>query len=445
MEDCRILVVDDEDYMRVVVVETLQRAGYAAMTVSNAQEAIELMAHRKFSIVITDVKMPGMDGFKLFQKIKELHPEVAIIIMTGYPDIQDAIHALKLGAVDYLQKPFMPQKLTDLVAQFIDYQQDDSVNQLSGIITQDSQMLRILNKVRTVAVSNAPVLIQGETGTGKEMIAQAVHDRSQRSETGKVVAINCAAIPESLLESEMFGAERGAYTGANARHIGKFERAHKGTLFLDEISELSWQLQAKLLRALQEKEIERVGGDAPISVDARIVASTNEDIEQLVDDRKFRPDLYYRLDVIRIVLPPLRQRRDDILLLATHFLKICTEQHDRIITGFSDAVLNALSKYDWPGNIRQLQNVVQQAVIESEGTQIGIDDIQLSRRDRVRFVEADTPDMIPFKVGTPLHELEKQAILKTLDAYDGNRTKTAEALEITARTIRNKLHEYSSG
>ncbi|MCZ6679629.1 MAG: sigma-54 dependent transcriptional regulator [Candidatus Poribacteria bacterium] len=444
MKDYRVLVVDDEDYMRAAVIETLQRADFPAMTASSAKEAMDLMAHRKFSVVITDVKMPGMDGLKFFQKVKELHPETAVIIMTGYPDLQDAINTLKQGAVDYLQKPFMPQKLTDLVAQFIDYQRDDAVDQLDNLITQDAYMQQILNKVRTVAASNAPVLIQGETGTGKELIAQALHDSSQRSETGKMVAINCAAIPESLLESEMFGAERGAYTGANARHLGKFERAHKGTLFLDEISALSWHLQAKLLRALQEREIERVGGNGSIPVDVRIVASSNEDIEEFVEEGKFRPDLYYRLDVIRIALPPLRQRKCDIPLLADHFLKMYARLYNPRIIGFSDGALKALEAYDWPGNVRQLQNVVQQATIEIDGTYIGTDSLQLNRRNRVKIIEEETLDAIPFKVGMSLHEIEKQAILRTLDAHGGNQTKTAEILRITTRTIRNKLHEYSS-
>ena len=443
MKDCRILVVDDEDLMRAAVIETLQRAGYPAMAVSSAQEALEFMAHRRFSVVITDVKMPGMDGFKLFQKIKELYSNTCVILMTGFPDLQDAIDALKQGAADYLQKPFMPEKLINLVEQFIDIRQTEGADQFDNIITQDAQMLRVLKKVRTVAVSNAPVFIQGETGTGKELIAQALHNNSQRTQTGEMVPLNCAAIPESLMESEMFGAERGAYTGSHTRHIGKFERAHKGTLFLDEISELSWHLQAKLLRALQEGEIERVGGNGQIKVDVRIITSTNEDIEKLVDDNIFRSDLYYRLDVIRITLPPLQKRKGDIPLLANHFLQIYCDEYRRDIEEISDEALDMLYEYDWPGNIRQLQNVIQQAVIESNGTQISIDDIDLHRRRRERSIEQEASNAIPFEIGMSLYDLEKEAILRTLNAYDGNRTKTAEILEVTSRTIRNKLHEYA--
>jgi DNA-binding NtrC family response regulator len=443
MKDCRVLVVDDEDYMRTAIIQTLERAGFPAVTASSAQEAIELMAHRKFTVVVTDVKMPGMDGLKLFAKIKQLHPETAVIIMTGYPDVQEAVDALKQGAADYLQKPFMPQKLIDLVAQFINPPYNGRANHLDSIITQDENMRRILKKIRTVAVSNAPVLIQGETGTGKEMIAQALHNNSQRAETGKIVAINCAAIPESLLESEMFGAEKGAYTGANARHIGRFERAHKGTLFLDEISELSWQLQAKLLRALQEKEIERIGGNEPIPVDARVIASTNEDIERLVGEGRFRPDLLYRLDVIRIDLPSLRARKGDIPLLAEHFREMYAKQYGQGVAGFTKEAMQFLCEYEWPGNVRQLQNVIQQAVIECEGGVIEVANIQLGRCVRARTTEEDDPNAISFRVGMSLHELEKQAILKTLNANGGNRTKAAEILEITTRTIRNKLHEYA--
>ena len=363
MNECDILVVDDEDFMRGAIIETLRRGGYSAMTASSAHEAIDLMTHREFSLVLTDVKMPEMDGLALFQKIKELRPETSVVIMTGFPNLQDAINVIKEGAVDYLQKPFPPDKLIDIVEQFIDVRQPKKETDFGNIITEDTYMLQILDKVRMVAPSNAPVLIQGETGTGKELIAQALHNNSRRNETGELIALNCAAIPNSLLESEMFGAEKGSYTGANALHIGRFERAHKGTLFLDEISELSWELQAKLLRALQEREIERIGASQPTKVNARVIASTNENIEKLVDDGKFRPDLFFRLDVIRISIPPLRQRKADILLLANHFLKIYCDEYDRKINGFSDEAMAQLTAYGFPGNIRQLQNIVQEAVI----------------------------------------------------------------------------------
>jgi len=366
MSNCKILIVDDEDFMRGAVLEVLRRENYVAMAASSAKEAIELMTNQSFAVVITDVKMPGMDGITLFRELKKRHPETSIIIMTGFPDLEDAIEVIKEGAVDYLQKPFPPARLIELVKQFIDRPDNRTDDDLNNVITQDEQMLRILDKVRTVAPSNAPVLVQGETGTGKELIAQALHNLSFRTKSGQIVALNCAAIPETLLESEMFGAEKGAYTGSDSQHVGRFERADKGTLFLDEISDLSLPLQSKLLRALQEREIERVGGSQPIKVDVRIVACTNENIQQIVDQGKFRADLFYRLDVIRIVLPPLRHRPGDIPLLADHFLEQYNKEYAKTVQGFSQEAIQVLTSYQWPGNVRQLENAVQSAVIQTQ-------------------------------------------------------------------------------
>ncbi|MAT78890.1 hypothetical protein CMK14_27660, partial [Candidatus Poribacteria bacterium] len=329
---------------------------------------------------------------------------------------------------------------------FIDRPDNRTDDDLNNVITQDEQMLRILDKVRTVAPSNAPVLVQGETGTGKELIAQALHNLSFRTKSGQIVALNCAAIPETLLESEMFGAEKGAYTGSDSQHVGRFERADKGTLFLDEISDLSLPLQSKLLRALQEREIERVGGSQPIKVDVRIVACTNENIQQIVDQGKFRADLFYRLDVIRIVLPPLRHRPGDIPLLADHFLEQYNKEYAKTVQGFSQEAIQVLTSYQWPGNVRQLENAVQSAVIQTQSDLIVAGDIDLHRDESspppIEPVSQDHSDRIPFQVGMTLRDLEKEAIMRTLEAHDFNQTKTAETLEVTSRTIRNKLREY---
>jgi len=450
MSDCQILIVDDEDFMRGAVLEVLRRANHAAMTASSAKEAIELVSHRSFSIIITDVKMPGMDGIALFRELKKRHPETSVIIMTGFPDLEDAVEVIKEGAVDYLQKPFPPDRLVELVNQFIEIPDNRTDDDLKNIITQDEQMLRILDKVRTVAPSNAPVLVQGETGTGKELIAQALHNLSFRTQSGQMVALNCAAIPENLLESEMFGAEKGAYTGSNLQYIGRFERANKGTLFLDEISELSLPLQSKLLRALQEREIERLGGTQPIKVDVRIVACTNENIQQTVNQGKFRSDLFYRLDVIRIILPSLRQRPGDIPLLAEHFLHKYNQEYDKSVLGIRPEVLSVLTEYRWPGNIRQLENAIQSAVIQAKNDYIMVDDIELRQDGNISSIEPETEkaknddDQITFQVGMTLRDLEKEAIMKTLEAHDYNQTKTAETLDITSRTIRNKLKDYGN-
>ena len=448
MSDCQILIVDDEDFMRGAVLEVLRRANHVAMTASSAKEAIDIVSNRSFSVIITDVKMPGMNGVELFRELKKRHPETSVIIMTGFPDLEDAVEVIKEGAVDYLQKPFPPDRLVELVNQFIEVPDNRADDNLKNIITQDEQMLRILDKIRTVAPSNAPVLVQGETGTGKELIAQALHNLSFRTKSGQMVALNCAAIPENLLESEMFGAEKGAYTGSNLQYIGRFERANKGTLFLDEISELSLPLQSKLLRALQEREIERLGGTQPIKVDVRIVACTNENIQQTVDQGKFRSDLFYRLDVIRIVLPPLRQRPSDISLLAEHFLQKYNQEYDKSISGIEPEVLPVLAQYSWPGNIRQLENTIQAAVIQTKADYITVDDIDMRQNNSFSPIETeivkDEGDQINFQVGMTLRDLEKEAIIKTLEAHDYNQTKTAETLDITSRTIRNKLKDYDN-
>ena len=448
MSDCQILIVDDEDFMRGAVLEVLRRANHVAMTASSAKEAIDIVSNRSFSVIITDVKMPGMNGVELFRELKKRHPETSVIIMTGFPDLEDAVEVIKEGAVDYLQKPFPPDRLVELVNQFIEVPDNRGDDNLKNIITQDEQMLRILDKIRTVAPSNAPVLVQGETGTGKELIAQALHNLSFRTKSGQMVALNCAAIPENLLESEMFGAEKGAYTGSNLQYIGRFERANKGTLFLDEISELSLPLQSKLLRALQEREIERLGGTQPIKVDVRIVACTNENIQQTVDQGKFRSDLFYRLDVIRIVLPPLRQRPLDISLLAEHFLQKYNQEYDKSISGIEPEVLPVLAQYSWPGNIRQLENTIQAAVIQTKADYITVDDIDMRQDNSFSPIETEIVknegDQINFQVGMTLRDLEKEAIMKTLEAHDYNQTKTAETLDITSRTIRNKLKDYDN-
>ena len=448
MSDCQILIVDDEDFMRGAVLEVLRRANHVAMTASSAKEAIDIVSNRSFSVIITDVKMPGMNGVELFRELKKRHPETSVIIMTGFPDLEDAVEVIKEGAVDYLQKPFPPDRLVELVNQFIEVPDNRGDDNLKNIITQDEQMLRILDKIRTVAPSNAPVLVQGETGTGKELIAQALHNLSFRTKSGQMVALNCAAIPENLLESEMFGAEKGAYTGSDLQYIGRFERANKGTLFLDEISELSLPLQSKLLRALQEREIERLGGTQPIKVDVRIVACTNENIQQTVDQGKFRSDLFYRLDVIRIVLPPLRQRPSDISLLAEHFLQKYNQEYDKSISGIEPEVLPVLAQYSWPGNIRQLENTIQAAVIQTKADYITVDDIDMRQDNSFSPIETEIVknegDQINFQVGMTLRDLEKEAIMKTLEAHDYNQTKTAETLDITSRTIRNKLKDYDN-
>ncbi len=441
MTENRILIVEDQASVRKALLTALRRENYAATPAADASEALDLIAHNEFAVAITDIRLPGkMDGLSLLERMRQTHPEIAVIVITAYGSIEGAVQALKLGAVDYITKPFLPDQMIALLEQTLGVRKRQS-DSFREIVTQDPVMLDILDQVRSVAPGHASVLIRGETGTGKELIARAIHDHSPRSTTGDFVAVNCAAVPETLLESEMFGHEKGAFTSASSRRVGKFERADGGTLFLDEIAELSRELQAKLLRALEEHEIERVGGSGPIKVDVRVIACTNEHVETMIDDGRFREDLYYRLDVVTIDLPPLRDRRGDIPLLARHFLDFFTREYNKDIEDFSQESLDILQTYHWPGNIRHLRNVVEQAVIYSTDRIIQSEYVQPERRRRNR--RRDSSDGCAIHVGMSMAEVEKIMIQSTLEACNWHRTKAAEILGITPRTIRNKLNQYA--
>jgi two-component system response regulator FlrC len=440
-ETLSVLVVEDDPALREALTDTLEMAGYSAPSASTAEQALALLEKAPPGLVLTDVQMPGMDGHALLRALKARHPEIPVILMTAYGQIDRAVLAMRDGAADYLPKPFEPDRLLTAVAQH--FRQAGEAAEPS-LVAQDPASLALLELARRVAKSDASILLTGESGVGKEVYARYIHQHSVRAK-GPFIAINCAAIPENLLESVLFGHEKGAFTGATTAQPGKFEQANGGILLLDEISELPINLQAKLLRVLQERVVERVGGRSPLLLDVRVIAATNRDLSAWVAEGRFRDDLYYRLNVFPLEIPPLRSRPADIPALAKHFLK----RHEQVAgsSGFSftSAALAELTGYDWPGNIRELGNVVQRAMILATDAAIGPEHMMLpqssSRLARSRSV--DIPDrhpQVPAESG--LKDVERDTILNTLRRMQGSRRKTAEALMMSERTLRHKLKQY---
>lgn len=442
-----VLVVDDEPDMRAALSHALSRSGYNVASAASGFEALEKFKQEEFGVVITDMKMPEMSGIEVLGEIKKMSPKIPVIMITAYGTIDNAVEAMKEGASDYIIKPFSTETLENTVKKVC----KNATTQLRGkpqksrpadtdetkrIITQDPCMLKILDLAEGIAPSNSTVLILGESGTGKEMLASFIHQKSGRK-NHPYVAVNCAALPENLAESELFGYEKGAFTGAASKKLGKFELAHQGTIVLDEISEMSMPLQAKLLRALQERKIDRVGGSSPVSIDSRIIAISNVDLKKAVSSGKFREDLYYRVNVIPFTIPPLRERVSDISLLANHFLSKFCSINNKELMKVSDESLSLLMKCEWKGNVRELENVIERAVLMSKGN------ILLPKHFFIEASENKRKDAIPFKVGISVREMEKELIFKTLEEVNENRTYAAKLLGISIRTLRNKLREYS--
>lgn len=426
-----VLVVDDEQQMLVAIHETLKRKGYSITTASNGVEALGKLQKHFFQAVITDVRMPELDGLNLLKAVKRISPGTPVILLTGHGTVHDAVTALKQGAYDYLMKPFSAQQLTEVIGKATEHA-PDAEEPAGFIVTRHPKMKQLLEVAVQGARSGAPVLIEAESGTGKELLARYIHESSDRKE-GPFVAVNCAALPDELLESELFGHEKGSFTGAVQRKIGKFELAHQGTILLDEVGEMEPRLQAKLLRVLQEQEIDRVGGMEPIPVDVRVIATTNRNLKEMCLEGKFREDLYYRLNVIPLSLPPLRQRREDIPLLVEHFCrKYASESGPR---RFAEETLELLQKYDWPGNVRELENVTRRALALCRNPMVSPGDLFLQ-------LEQEHENSLELKAGISLKELEKQLIRVTLEETGGNRTHAAQMLGISLRTLRNKLREY---
>ncbi len=428
-----VLVVDDEPQMLIAINETLRREGYSITTAGSAREALGRLREKYYHLVITDMRMPEMSGFDLLKKVKSSTPQTPVVLLTAYGTIQNAVDAMKQGAFDYLLKPFSSESLENVVRRALRSSPERDACPSYEIVTQDPDFCQVLARARQAAASSATVLIEAESGTGKELLARMIHQQSPRS-SGPFVAVNCAALPENLLESELFGFEKGAFTGASISKPGKFEMAHRGTLLLDEIGEMAPILQAKLLRVLQEHEVDRIGGKEPVRIDVRVIATTNRDLATLVRAGDFREDLYYRLNVIRLNIPPLRQRQRDIPLLADFFCDRYAKASGKTGIRCSRAALEILSRQPWPGNVRELENAIQRAAAFAAGAVIEAGDLFMS-------APAATASAAP-SFGTTMREMERQLIQKTLQDTGGNRTHAARLLGISLRTLRNKLNEF---
>lgn len=446
MEDRRrnpkgsILIVDDELVVRDSLTKWFREEGYRTEAAGSAREALEKIAANGFDIVLIDIKMPGMDGMELQQRLREVDPDLVLIIMTGYASVETAVQALKRGAFDYITKPFDPDDLVHIVRNAMEQRLVKQENirlreQLrtalpgSELVGQSPAMQRVFQLIETVAPTDATVLITGESGTGKELVARAIHAASPRRLMPMVV-IHCGALTETLLESELFGHEKGAFTGAQYRKKGKFEVADGGTVFLDEISDISLKTQTDLLRVLQEKEIVRVGGTQPIQVDFRCITATNRDLEELVKEGTFRPDLYYRLNVFRIDLPPLRHRREDIPLLAEHFLRKFAAAMNKRVTRITAEAMDLLMDYDWPGNVRELENAIERAMVIGKEPELQAGDFPIQLR-------------LPAQsAGRTLEEIERAHIEKVIEECNWNLSRAARVLDIDRVTLYNRIKKY---
>lgn len=449
----RILIVDDDRNHLTSLGTVIRSWGYRVDTAEDGREAVERVKDAPVDLILMDVRMTTMSGLEALEHIKAYNPTIPIIIMTAYSSVESAVEALKGGAYDYLIKPFDFDVLKLSIERACEHaglkaENEDLKARLQDdfdrpdIIGKSAPMKTLMDMLAMVAPSEATVLISGESGTGKELIARSLHDNSSRKDH-PLVTVNCAALAESLLESELFGHEKGAFTGADRRREGRFKQADGGTIFLDEIGETSSRMQAKLLRVLQEKEIQRVGSDAVLQVDVRVVAATNRDLEEDVAAGRFREDLFYRLNVMPLTIPPLRDRQEDIPLLAQHFLEKYARRNRKTIKGFAPLAMDMLLKYEWPGNVRELENTVERAVILLTGEHVT--EKQLPLRIARQYPGHDTPEVVgpPASEGSrTLEDIEKEAIVATLAAADGNKSETARRLGISRKTLHNKLKAY---
>ena len=452
----KLLIVED-DPGHLTTLRTIARSwGYSVQTAEDGSGAVDLVKTEHVDLILMDVRMAKMSGIEALKKITAYNPAIPVIIMTAYSSVESAVEALKTGAYDYLIKPLDFEVLKMTLERAHDHAGLKAENQLlkeqlradldiADIIGKSRAMKELMDVLAMAAPSEATVLITGESGTGKELIARSLHLNSSRRDS-PLVTVNCAAIAETLLESELFGHEKGAFTGADRRREGRFMQADKGTIFLDEIGEMAPTMQAKLLRVLQEKEIQRVGGDQVLPVDVRIVAATNRDLQSAVARGEFREDLFYRLDVMPLHVPPLRQRRDDIPLLANHFLDKYAARNRKSARGFSPLAMDMLIKYDWPGNVRELENIVERGVILMTGEHITEKQLPLNiARESPAVPSAGLISISSAGDPRSLEEIEKDAILETLKATDGNKSEAARRLGITRKTLHKKLKAYLGG
>ena len=441
----RALLVEDDELGREYVAEALAALGIEARTAKNGREALEFLDKEDVDFVLTDLRMPQMDGMALLKAVRERAPHLPIVLMTAHGTLEVAIEAMRDGAEDILLKPFDPDALALLIKRIESRAKLTRENawlkrEIEGggahsIVGTSAAIREVLDAVDRVAPSKATVFLRGESGTGKEMVARAIHDRSPRRD-GPFVRVNCAALSETLLESELFGHERGAFTGAMQRREGRFELANKGTLLLDEVSEISPRIQAKLLRVLEEEEFERVGGNRTLAVDVRVIATSNKNLEEAIKDGSFREDLFYRLHVVPIVLPPLRDRLDDVAALAQTFLDRFARENGKAVDRITPEAMNRLASYRWPGNVRELSNVIQRAVVLTPGRTIDAAQLALPVED------VTSCDLLSAAVGMRAEDVERELILRTLRSTQGNRTRTAQLLDLTTRTINNKIRLF---
>ena len=441
----RILIVDDDPSMRTALIESVRRLGYAVQGAIDGADALERVSRFRPWLVLTDLKMPRMSGLDLVKEMKTRAPQTLIMLMTAYGTVETAVEAMKQGASEYLLKPFSMDLLERVIANLKEGREAGTVPtsgtpENRAILTQDPGMIRLLSTIEGVATSQATVLINGESGTGKELLARFIHSRSPRAHR-PFIAVNCAALPDGLLESELFGHERGAFTGALLRKIGKFEMAHTGTLLLDEISEMNLGLQAKLLRVLQEREVDRIGGRDPVPVNIRVIATTNRMLYREVEQGRFREDLYYRLNVFPITIPPLRERIVDIPILARHFAMVSAARNDLAQPLLSEGALAHLQRLTWKGNVRELENVMERAVLLAGHGPILPEHCPAEIRDGAVPTVVGT-STAPQPANGSLWEMERELIFKTLARVKDNRTHAARELGISIRTLRNKLREY---
>lgn len=446
MENSRILIIDDDDSLREGLIDLLQSRNFQIEGASSGQQALKILEDQVFDLIITDYKMQEMDGMRLLKHIRKKFPSLKVIMITGYGSIEHAVEAMQSGAINYISKPIQPRKLLQIIKETIsnipseapDKDAEKSLEKMyhfHQMVGLSKPMQDVYRKIEEVAPTNVPVLILGESGTGKELVARAIHEYSPRR-AGPFIPVNTGAIPRELIASELFGHLKGAFTGAISDKKGKFEEAHGGTLFLDEIGTMSVPVQISLLRVLETNIVQRVGGSKNIPVDVRIICASNENLLELINHHKFRTDLYYRLNVFTINLPPLRKRKQDIPYLLKYYRQLFNSQLNKKIEGFTRETLKYLKNYSWPGNIRELRNVVLRAFLSASKV---VEDSHLPENVIENNIGSE---IVTFKTGTPLSEVEKAMIIQTLKAAKGNKLKAAEILGISRRSLYNKLEDY---
>lgn len=435
-----ILIVDDEKNVTKLLDKVFKKEGYVTHIASSGKEALDILNEHYVDVVVTDIKMPEMNGIELLSEIKKIDSSINVILITAFATVETAIEALKMGAKDYIVKPF---KLEDVLLSVNNVvgnnEKSDDDNSTQDYFTSKSvKMDKVIDLIKQVADSKTTIMIYGETGTGKELAAKAIYSLSDRKDK-PFIKVNCAAIPETLLESELFGYEKGAFTGANISKPGRFELADGGTIFLDEIGDITPLMQVKLLRVLQEREFERLGGTKTIKVDVRIIAATNKDLSEMVKKEKFRQDLYYRLNVVPIKLPPLKERREDIPLLVEYFLLKSSSISGKSKKNMSQEAVEKLMYYNWPGNIRELENVIERCVVIKHGELIELEDLP----EYIISYKEDNEETVSYKLNSAVDTAERETILKTLKECNGNKTKASEVLGISRRSLHRKIIKYN--